>query len=249
MGKEGGTEAVVDIDDRDPGGAGGEHGVEGGLAFAGNPVAGGGGNGDERAGKEAAENTGKRAFHPCDGDDGGGLAEGVEMGEDAVDSSDANIGDLDKGVPEKLKGESGFVGDGEVGGAGGDDGNVATGVWALGRRESEAEAARRLVVFGTAVRHVGARISAALSSLTRVAKALAMGGVDAFEIVGDLLRRLVLSKDDLGSALSKFAMKIEGGMTQFFERKLRELLNRRAEGRGFLQRLVRAIAEGNRDSW
>ena len=49
---------------------------------------------------------------------------------------------------------------------------------------------------------------------------LAMGGVDPGEVIGDLLRRFVFSKDDFGSALTKFAMEVEGGVAQLFERKL-----------------------------
>ena len=74
MTKEGGAEAVVDVDDGDAGGAGGEHGVEGGLALVSSAVAGGGGDCNERAGEEAAEHAGEGSFHPRDGDDGGGFA-------------------------------------------------------------------------------------------------------------------------------------------------------------------------------
>ena len=131
MGEEGGAEAVVDVDDGDAGGAGGEHGIEGGFAMTGGAVASRGGHGDEGAGEKSAEHAGERAFHAGDSDDGGRFAEGVEMGENAVDASHPNVGDLDAGVSEELESEGGFVGNGKVGGSGGDDGDVTSRIGAL----------------------------------------------------------------------------------------------------------------------
>ena len=146
MCEEGGTEAVVDIDDGDSRGAGGEHGVEGRFAFFGRAIARGGGDGDDGAGEEAAENAGERAFHARDGDDGGGVVEGVEVGEDAVDSGDPNVGDLDEGMFEELQGECGLIGDGEVGGSGGDNGDVGPSVFFFFFGEGNTEAASGVVI-------------------------------------------------------------------------------------------------------
>ena len=243
MGEEGGAEAVVDVDDGDAGGAGGEHGVEGGFAVAGGAVAGGGGDCDEGAGEEAAQDTGESSFHAGDGDDGGGFAEGIEMGEDAVDAGNPDVGDLDEGVAEKLEGEGGLVGDGEVGGAGGDDGEVAAGIGAFCGGKAEAEAAGGLVV----ARRGGVLVGEDFGCFFRVhagGQGLAVGGVDAGEIVGDLLRRFVFAKDDFGGALAQFAVKVEGGVTEFLEGELGHFFNGGVRFEGASSDLFKELLEG-----
>ena len=146
MPEEGGAEAVVDIDDGDAGGAGGKHGVEGGLPFECGSVADGGGNCDDGAREKPAEDAGEGSFHSGDGDDGGGVAEGVEVGEDAVDTCYSDVGDLNERVFEKLEGGSCFVRNREVGGSGGNDGDIGSGSFVVGLREAKGQAAGGVVI-------------------------------------------------------------------------------------------------------
>lgn len=227
MGEEGGAEAVVDIDDGDAGGAGGEHGVEGCLAMAGGAVAGGGGDGDEGVGEEAAEDAGECSFHACNGDDGGGVAQGAEVGEEAMNAGDTYVGDLHELMSEKLQGEGGFVGDGEVGGAGGDNGDVVTGGVVVGGGESEAEAAGGGAVGGEgSVPAVAGEDFAGFFVADAGGEGFAVGGEDAGEVVGDLLGGFVLSEDDFGGALAELAMEVEGGVAQLLEGELSQFVDR-----------------------
>src|SRR5205823_6360520 len=64
-------------------------------------------------------------FHAGDGDDDAGFLQGGEVVEEAVEAGDADVVDEGGFVAHHLGGDGGFAGDGEIGGAGGDDDDAA----------------------------------------------------------------------------------------------------------------------------
>ena len=76
------------------------------------------------AARRPPRTLGRATFHAGDGDDDVGFAEGFEVGDEAVEAGDAGIVDGEGLVAHEVGGEAGFLGDGEVAGAGGDDGDA-----------------------------------------------------------------------------------------------------------------------------
>src|SRR5215204_4763599 len=113
-GCEGGAEAVVDVDYRHVGGAGVEHGQERGEAGEVGAVADGGGDGEDGAGDQAADNAGECAFHAGDGDDGAAVLESGDVGEEAVKAGNADVGDGNGWDGHGAEGDECFGGDGGV---------------------------------------------------------------------------------------------------------------------------------------
>ena len=124
-GYAGGTEAVVDVDHGDAGGAAVEHAEEGGDATEAGAVADAGGDGDDGDGYEAAYYAGECAFHAGDADDYAGFGEFLAMVQEAVDAGDAYVVEAGHAIAHKLGGEDGFFGYGNVAGAGGNYGDGA----------------------------------------------------------------------------------------------------------------------------
>ena len=90
--RAGGAKAVVDADDGEAGGAGGEHPEQGGHAGERGAVAGAGGHRDDRGRRDAADDAGQGALHAGHDHDGVGVGQHVGRGEQAVDPGDADVG-------------------------------------------------------------------------------------------------------------------------------------------------------------
>ena len=125
----GGAKAVVDIDDRDAAGAGVEHGEQRGHATKVRAVAHAGGNGDDRATHQAADDACQGAFHAGDGDDHLRLGKFLSMSEQAVQAGDTYVVEAIDFVAVELGRQCRLFGDGQVArtGAGDDDASVAGG--------------------------------------------------------------------------------------------------------------------------
>ena len=125
----GGAEAVVDIDDGDAGAAGIEHAEQGGDAAKTGAVTDAGGNGDDGLADEAGDGAGEGAFHAGGDDDRIGGLEAIPYGKETVDARDANVADAIDGAAEGFEGDGSLLGDGDVRGAGADDGDDAGQRW------------------------------------------------------------------------------------------------------------------------
>ena len=125
----GGAKAVVDIDDRNAAGAGVEHGEQRGYASKICAVAHAGGNGDDRAAHQTADNARQGALHAGDGDDHLRLGKFLSMSEQAVQAGDTHVVEAIDLVAVELGRQRGFLGNGQVAraGAGDDDASVAVG--------------------------------------------------------------------------------------------------------------------------
>ncbi len=101
------------------------------------PVSDAGGNGDDRNFYEASDDRRESTFHSGATDDDIGCAESVELGEQAVETSDSNIGDAGNFCAEELGSDSCFFRDGEIAGSCADYGYVAL-RWRGSLREGDA---------------------------------------------------------------------------------------------------------------
>ena len=131
-GSVGRAEAVVYIYYGDVGGAGVEHSQKRGGAVEAGAVADRGGDGDDGDADEAADDGGKSAFHAGADDDDVGVGELLADREKAMDAGYADVVEAGDFGVEEFGGDGGLFGDGLVAGAGGEDGDVADGLWRLG---------------------------------------------------------------------------------------------------------------------
>jgi hypothetical protein len=118
------TKAVVNVDDPDATGTGVEHGEESGEATKASAVADTGGDGDDGAGDEAADNTGQGALHASDGDNDVGRLEDRQMGQQAVEACHTDIVVAGDGVAHDLGGQGSLFSNRQVAGACGQDYNA-----------------------------------------------------------------------------------------------------------------------------
>lgn len=125
----GGTEAVVDIYDGDTGSATGEHAQEGAQAGEVGAVADAGGNGDDGAGNETCHDAGQGAFHTRNDDQDVSGEKLINVRKEPVQASDADVVNPQDGVSHEIGGDSGFFSDGQVAGAGANDGDGAGAFW------------------------------------------------------------------------------------------------------------------------
>src|SRR5579863_4617073 len=109
-------------------------------------IADAGGNGDDGLGNEAGDDAGQRAFHAGNDDDDICALDNFEFAENTVQAGDADVTDALDTVAHDFGGHGGFLGDGQIAGAGADNGNRA-GTFARGRF-FDGDAARQLVVNG-----------------------------------------------------------------------------------------------------
>ena len=128
-GDEGGcvgcAEAVVDVDYGHVGTAGVEHAEEGCCTGEACSVAYGGGDGEDGDADEASDDGGEGAFHAGADDDGVGFGELLADGEDAMEAGYAYVVEAGDAGVKGFRGGGGFLGYGEVAGAGAEDGDVA----------------------------------------------------------------------------------------------------------------------------
>ena len=124
-----GTESVIDVDHGDSASAAVEHAEEGGESAEVCAVSDAGGDCDDGATDESGDGAGEGAFHSGDDHENGTAFEMFAHGEEAMNSGDADVRDTEDGVAEEVEGDGGFIGDGEVGGAGAHDPNEAAAFW------------------------------------------------------------------------------------------------------------------------
>ncbi len=141
-----GTESVIDVDHGDSASAAVEHAEEGGEPAEVCAVSDTGGDCDDGATDESGDGAGECAFHSCYHDENGTAFEVFAHGEEAMDSGDADVRDTEDGVAEEVEGDGGFIGDGEVGGAGAHDPDEAAAFWE--GLSFDGDAARGGVPFG-----------------------------------------------------------------------------------------------------
>lgn len=202
-----GVEAAVDVDDDDVGGAGVEHAEECGEAAEAGSVADGGGDGDDGAIDESADDGGEGAFHAGGDDEAVGASEGVEASEESVEAGDADVGEEPDVAVPGLGGDAGFLGDGEVAGAGGDDDDVAERGAGVNRgRDAEGSAEGVVLALGElALEELG---GVGREAGGEGAVSVALEGVDDGD---DLFGGFALPEDDLGEAAAHAAVEIDLG--------------------------------------
>ncbi len=121
------AETVVDIDDGDAGDAGVQHGEQGGGALHAGAIADAGGDCDDRGLRHAAHDGGKGAFHAGDDDQDAGFLEIGQVMNEAVETGYADIEDAADVGAHFFGDDGGFLGHGNIGGAGAEDGDEADG--------------------------------------------------------------------------------------------------------------------------
>jgi hypothetical protein len=213
----GSAEAVVDVDDGDVRGAGVEHAEEGGGTGEAGSVTNGGGDGDDGDGDQAADDGGKRAFHAGADDDGVGLGELGADGEEAMNAGDAYVIEAGDGAAEELGGDGGLFGDGEVAGAGAEDGDVAAefGWWRLAQGDG---VGGRVVDGGGGLREDvfrGGGVGAGGEDVNA-------GGSHAGEDFGGLGGCFSGRVDDFGEAGPEGAVVVDASVAEVFEGEVGE---------------------------
>jgi len=113
----GGTEAVIDIDDGDPWGAGVEHSKKGGDSLEVGSIPHGGGDRDERGADESAQNAGEGGFHSGDHNQGVVVAEGVEMLKGPMEACNTDVIESGGAMSKKFQRDVSFFCNGVVGGS------------------------------------------------------------------------------------------------------------------------------------
>ncbi len=126
-GGDAGAESVIDVHDGDAGDAGIQHGEESGGALHAGAVADAGGDGDDRAMCHTANDGGESPFHAGDDDQDAGFLEIGKVMDEAVQAGDADIEDAADAGAHFLGDDGGFLGHGDIGGAGAEDGDEAGG--------------------------------------------------------------------------------------------------------------------------
>ena len=91
MDRVGGTEAVIDIDNGDPGGARVEHSKKGSNSFEVGSVTHGCGDSDEGGTDESAQYAGECGFHSGNNNQGVVVAEGLEMSKCPMEACDTDV--------------------------------------------------------------------------------------------------------------------------------------------------------------
>ena len=118
-GEEARAEPVVDVDYTHAAGAGVEHAQKRRQAAKVGPVAHAGGHGDHRAVHETSQHTGQCPLHPGDGDQYAGLHDLREPRLQPVQPGHAHIVDPLDLVAQRLGGQRGLLGHGDVAGPAG----------------------------------------------------------------------------------------------------------------------------------
>jgi len=124
----GGTEAVIDIDDGDPWGAGVEHSKKGGDSLEVGSIPHGCGDRDERGADESAQNAGEGGFHSGDNNQSVVVAEGVYMLKGPVEACDTDVIKSVGAMPKKLQCDVSFFRNRMIGGSCGTNGDMKGGL-------------------------------------------------------------------------------------------------------------------------
>src|SRR5690349_20966110 len=105
-GDTGGAETVVDVDDRDVGGAGIEHAEQRGDTTEAGSVTDAGRHGNDWGGDQATDHARKGAFHSGNANDDAGLGEfAFAMLEQAMNAGDTDVVELIDAVAHHARGE------------------------------------------------------------------------------------------------------------------------------------------------
>lgn len=115
------SEAVVDIANRHATAAGIEHAEQCGQSAEVGAVSDAGRDGNDRAGHEAGDHAGEGTLHAGDDHEDIGAAEGVEASQETVQSCHPDVVDTFDVISHEIGGDCGFLGDGEIAGAGAQD--------------------------------------------------------------------------------------------------------------------------------
>ena len=147
----GGAEAVIDIDDGNPGGAGVEHSKKGGDSLEVGSIPHGCRDGDEGGSDESAQNAGEGGFHSSDNNQGMVVAECIEVLQGPVKACDTDVIKSGRAMPKEFQGDVGFFRNRMIGGSCGTDGDMKGGVGRLGssgRGEGEGSGGRVIFRLG-----------------------------------------------------------------------------------------------------
>ena len=117
MDRVGGTEAVIDIDDGDPGRARVEHSKKGSDSLEVGSIPHGCGYGYEGGADESAQNAGEGGFHSGDNNQGVVVAEGIEMLKGPVEACNTDVIKSGGAMPKKLQCDVGFFRNRMIGGS------------------------------------------------------------------------------------------------------------------------------------
>ena len=118
-----GTEAVIDVYNCDVAGATVQHAEQSGEAVKTGSVSDAGGYGDHRAGDQAADYAGERAFHARADHDHAGFDQAFAIVHQAVNAGDSDVVDGVHVIAHQFRGDLGLFGDRDIAGAGADHGN------------------------------------------------------------------------------------------------------------------------------
>ena len=234
----GGAEAIVDVDHADVRRAGVQHAEKSGESVERGSVADAGGNRDDGNSHESTNHRGQSAFHAGTDDDDARFREHAAMGKKAMDARHSDVVKRLDVVAHEFGSDDGFLGDGNVAGSGGDDGDGAlrASLTPLGA----VSAARGVVA--TQCDAAGERTIFGLWNLCRNGAELLFGGAGGEDIalgmmrgevredLGDLCGSFALAEDDFGHSVAQGAMVVELGKAEVFEGKMAKALD------GFIRR-------------
>jgi len=230
-GDAGGAETVVNVDDRDVGGAGIEHAKKSGDTTEAGSVTDAGRHGNDWGGDETADHARKGAFHSGNANDDASLGElAFAMLEQAMNAGDTDVVELVDAIAHHARGEQSFFGDGNVAGASGDDKDQAfAGDFAAALDGDDAREGMKLRGargFSIGFFHGGEDFGVGASDENVVARVFLLEhGADDF---GGLLRRFAFGENDFGKALAEGAVMVDFGKAEVLERQMLESLDRRS---------------------
>ena len=192
---------------------------QGGHAFEGGAVADAGRHGDDRGRREAADHAGQRALHAGDHDDGVGVGQLVDLGQQAVQTRPrrSRLSSVRREA-ERREDRRALVGHGQIGGAGRHD-DDPSGPGGGGPPDDRGEAA----VLGHRARAEASRDAGRRRGLDLVVVGPGEqdGRVRSGQQLGDdrgaLLGRLARPVDGLGQALAQVAVVVDPGEAQVGE--------------------------------
>ena len=221
MRQDAGAEAVVDVHDRHPGGAGIEHREQRGKAVEARPVSDTGRDGDDGLGDQAAHHGRQDAVHAGRHHDDVGGFQGFPSIQDPVQPRDAHVVSRLHATSENCRGHGGLFGHRNVRGARGDDQHPAHRSRRSRRRDDDGAAQRMIHGTRSGSPHGSEHLGGGAG---REEGAVAFH--DALGDGGDLLDRLPFAEDHLRESLAQSPMVIHPSEAHVLVGQMAELLRR-----------------------
>jgi len=206
------AEAVVDVHDADVGGTGVHHAQKGREPAKSSAVTNAGGHGDDGDANQASNHAGEGALHAGTNDHHARIGQCMPVGEQAMNSGDADVVEMLHIVAHDFGGHDGFFSDRNVAGARGNYRDRAPAM--LSVIFLQYDRASHLPIFGFA--HLLADRAELLGRGARCEDVAFVLG-ELLEDAGDLSRRLPFSEDDFGHARAQSAMVIDLGEAEILE--------------------------------